>query len=211
MDPARSAGRRQSNWSQTGRTRGPLAWDVADAIDATWCADRERTTLKQVYERSSMSFGTLLIVGAGAYLVLMGILCLCLSGVVVTGWWQGTLDGFGVGFVVGGLVDVLAIFGLNQVINVEGRRTPEYNKRAREILQALATERDVGPDARERLERAYEADALLKESWDGALIDRRLRIELQNLVEAESTNMSSISRIPEGQDHGDAPKAPGTR
>lgn len=48
---------------------------------------------------------------AGA-LIASGILCLCLclclSGAVVTGWWQGTLDAFGVGFTVGGLVDVTA-------------------------------------------------------------------------------------------------------
>jgi hypothetical protein len=49
-------------------------------------------------------------------LIAGGILWLCLSGVVMrTGsWWQGTLQALGVGFVVGGIVDVLAISGMNQ-------------------------------------------------------------------------------------------------
>jgi hypothetical protein len=52
---------------------------------------------------------------AGLVLIVAGILCLCLSGVFVQGWWEGTLQAFGVGFVVGGIVDVLAISGLNQL------------------------------------------------------------------------------------------------
>jgi hypothetical protein len=49
---------------------------------------------------------------AGVVLIALGIVCLYLSDGIVTGWWQGTLEAFGVGFIVGGLVDVLALSGL---------------------------------------------------------------------------------------------------
>jgi len=55
-----------------------------------------------------------LIAPAGIALIGAGIICLYLSDAVVHGWWQGTLDAFGVGLTVGGLVDVLAITGLNR-------------------------------------------------------------------------------------------------
>ena len=77
----------------------------------------------------------MLILLAGVGLIMAGILCLCLSGAVFTGWWQGTLDAFGVGFTVGGIVDVLAIFALNQSIAADERRREENNQRALEILQ----------------------------------------------------------------------------
>ena len=70
-----------------------------------------------------------LVFAAGLALILAGILCLCLSGAVVTGWWQGTLDAFGVGFVVGGVVDVLAMSGLNQF-----SRKSEIDREADTIL-----------------------------------------------------------------------------
>ena len=66
--------------------------------------------------------GQRLVILAGFALIAFGIVCLYLSDKVVTGWWQGTLDAFGVGFIVGGLVDVIAISGLNQAINVQQRR-----------------------------------------------------------------------------------------
>jgi len=61
--------------------------------------------------------GQWIVFVSGFGLVAVGVLCLCLSALVApTGsWWLGTLDAFGVGFVVGGVVDVLAIWGLNQV------------------------------------------------------------------------------------------------
>ena len=59
-----------------------------------------------------------LIILAGVTLIGVGIVCLYLSdAVAATGsWWQGTLDAFGVGFVVGGIVDVTAISLLNLVL-----------------------------------------------------------------------------------------------
>jgi hypothetical protein len=47
---------------------------------------------------------------------------------VVHGWSQGTLEAFGVGLIVGGLVDVLALSRLNQMMqeeNNEGRLSRE--------------------------------------------------------------------------------------
>jgi hypothetical protein len=54
----------------------------------------------------------------GVVLVTTGVICLYLSDAVArTGsWWQSTLDAFGVGLVVGGLVDVAAISLLNQFL-----------------------------------------------------------------------------------------------
>src|ERR1700735_2122377 len=52
---------------------------------------------------------------AGIVLVALGIASLYLSYAVVHGWWQGTTQAMGVGFFVGGVVDVLAIAGLGRV------------------------------------------------------------------------------------------------
>lgn len=56
------------------------------------------------------------VLHAGIALILAGILFLSLSGAVTaTGtWWQATLDAFGVALIVGGVVDVLVIWWLNQ-------------------------------------------------------------------------------------------------
>jgi hypothetical protein len=65
---------------------------------------------------------------AGFALIAVGILCLYLSDAQVHGWWQGTLDAFGVGFITGGLVDVLAISMLNQFVTVEQARRESYQE-----------------------------------------------------------------------------------
>jgi hypothetical protein len=65
---------------------------------------------------------------AGFALIAVGIICLCLSDEQVTGWWQRTLDAFGVGFITGGLVDVLAISMLNQFVTVEQGRRESYRE-----------------------------------------------------------------------------------
>jgi hypothetical protein len=62
---------------------------------------------------------------------MVGIVCLHLSDAVAHpgSWWQGTLDAFGVGFVVGGLIDVIAVSGLNQILILDQRRK-ELNRQA---------------------------------------------------------------------------------
>lgn len=73
---------------------------------------------------------------SGIALIVAGVICLYLSDKVVTGWWQGTLQAFGVGFIIAGIVvDVLAITGLNQRIRTEDQRRLEYNRQAEEMLQ----------------------------------------------------------------------------
>jgi hypothetical protein len=73
-------------------------------------------------------FAVLLV---GLILVLVGIVSLYLSYAVAQGWWQGTSQAFGVGFVVGGLVDVLAIAGLDSI-------TQTSRQRDRRIAEAVA-------------------------------------------------------------------------
>jgi multidrug efflux pump subunit AcrA (membrane-fusion protein) len=90
-----------------------------------------------------MSRSAVLILVAGFALVLVGIVCLYLSDGHVHGWWQGTLEAFGVGFVVGGLVDVLAISGLTQVLAVEQARRESY----REALAIIDSSMDLAAKA----------------------------------------------------------------
>jgi hypothetical protein len=71
---------------------------------------------------------------AGFALIAVGIICLYLSDQVVTGWWQGTLDAFGVGFIIGGIVDVLAISGLNQRTRAEDQRRETNNRIAKLMI-----------------------------------------------------------------------------
>ena len=64
---------------------------------------------------------------AGILVIVAGIVCLVLSDKMLSqGWWQGTTQAFGVGFIVGGLVDVLAISWLNQL-------TTQAQEQARQI------------------------------------------------------------------------------
>jgi hypothetical protein len=77
--------------------------------------------------------GMIFAIGFGAVLVAAGVVFLYLSDQVVHGWWQGTLEAFGVGFIVGGLVDVVGISGLNQVMRADNeQRQAEQERAARE-------------------------------------------------------------------------------
>ncbi len=68
---------------------------------------------------------------AGLALIVAGIICLYLSDAVARGWWQGTLQAFGVGFTVAGVVDVLVISELNA-------RIAEYQKERQRALNRQA-------------------------------------------------------------------------
>jgi hypothetical protein len=110
------------------------------------------------------------LVRAAAFgLSALGVICLCLSALVApTGsWWQGTLDAFGVGFVVGGVVDVLAIFGLNHIVIDEDRRRERVNHQAREILET-----DFSKDK----DALKEMVLSLADEW--SLIDPNLQVRL---------------------------------
>jgi hypothetical protein len=104
---------------------------------------------------------------AGCALILAGIICLYLSDAVVTGWWKGTLDAFGVGFIVGGVVDVLALSGLDQA-----QRRRENTIEARLILNYMDPTDETAVSA---------ANALLNHA-DRA-IDPWYRDELIQLIE----------------------------
>lgn len=69
---------------------------------------------------------------AGLILVMLGIVSLYLSDAVAQGWWQGTSQALGVGFIVAGVVDVLAISGLQGIVQSEDRR---INNQARWLLR----------------------------------------------------------------------------
>lgn len=73
---------------------------------------------------------------AGIGLVAGGAVCLYLSEAVAAAqsWAQGTLQAFGVGFVVGGIVDVTAISLLNPVISGAGKQLASRNREAEQLL-----------------------------------------------------------------------------
>lgn len=49
-------------------------------------------------------------------------------------WWQSTWQALGVGLMVGGLVDVLAITGLNWASEAEDRRRKRVNEHVKDLL-----------------------------------------------------------------------------
>jgi hypothetical protein len=174
--------------------------------------DRERTTLRQMSRRFVQLVKDLyknqgLIWFLGLAVIGAGVICLYLSYAVMhQAWSQGTFDAFGVGFVVGGLVDVLAIPGMTRVLMARDQKRQKNNKRARQILRPLKSGRGAAPDASAR--RAWEAVSLLRDS--GGLIDPKLQISLMKLVQAEPLTFWSTWPVAEGgPDHGDAPTAPG--
>ena len=89
---------------------------------------------------------------AGLALIVADAVCLYLSDAVARSgsWWQGTLDAFGVGFIVGGMIDVLAITALNQVLTGEQRRQ-DNNLVAEMILKNNASLFDKADAATQHL------------------------------------------------------------
>ncbi len=78
--------------------------------------DRMRASRARIWLAAGLTSPRLIVL-AGVLLVATGVLCLYLSEAVVrTAWGQGTLQAFGVGFVVGGVVDAVAISLLNQYV-----------------------------------------------------------------------------------------------
>jgi hypothetical protein len=130
-----------------------------------------------------------LILLAGFALIAVGILCLCLSGAVAHSgsWWQGTLDAFGVGFTVGGVVDVLAISVLNQVLASEQERR-EAGREAMAITRSGQLNRETVMAAKDLIrERGSQLDPSTRwlldlyvaaepkvEAWERARMRREL-------------------------------------
>ena len=82
--------------------------------------------------------GQQLVYLTGFALIVAGVVCLCLSDAVVTGWRANTLDAFGVGFVAGDLIDVLALSGLTKIIAAEQRRLEREWRMAKPMNNQLA-------------------------------------------------------------------------
>ncbi len=89
----------------------------------------------------------------GITLSALGVICLYLSDQVVTGWWQGTLGAFGAGFIIGGVVDVLAVSGLAYISKTEERWLQESTLRAERAVQRRRTAEGI-EQARQLLQTA---------------------------------------------------------
>jgi hypothetical protein len=110
---------------------------------------------------------------AGFALIALGILFLCVSDDVVgPGWWQGTWQALGVGFIVGGVVDVAAISLLNHALGDTSWGQQDLNSQALLLVRSLEFlghwrgSTDIGDD--EHLARWYEGIPLLHEYEDSA-------------------------------------------
>jgi hypothetical protein len=135
---------------------------------------------------------------AGIALIALGIVCLYLSDAVVTGWWQGTLDAFGVGFIVGGLIDVLAISGLTYV---QERQRAEDERLSHLIAEAgrLSQQRRTPETADETLQilknSIAEAERLSQQRRTPETAEEILQILKNSIAEAE--RLSQQRRTPE--------------
>jgi len=154
--------------------RRPLPTCAAAPSSGRGCA--VRTTLTHVRlepntRRISWNWlSNRLIWIAGIALIALGIVCLYLSDAVVTGWWQGTLEAFGVGFIVGGLIDVLALSGLTRILNTEERqRTASIEDLNRSSQQRPTVTASPRAEARRRADRIREQTGWTPETIEEAL------------------------------------------
>jgi hypothetical protein len=139
-----------------------------------WHAYLVRLDRRSILRRNNRFAIRKLIWQSGLALIAIGILCLSLSGAVArTGsWWQGTWQALGVGFVVGGIVDVLAISFMSQYSSARQRY---WNDAASELLR-------VANDAKAPTVVAMIASWYLAQG--GNEIDPGLRRELRRLETA---------------------------
>jgi hypothetical protein len=88
-----------------------------------------------IYPQCMSQFGWRLIYRTALPLAVAGVVCLYLSYRAHGGsWWQSTLDAFGVGFVVGSIVDVVAISILTQRLEDLNDKRHAYDRRAETLL-----------------------------------------------------------------------------
>jgi hypothetical protein len=129
-----------------------------------------------------------LILMAGFAVILAGILCLCLSAVVAArgSWWQGTLDAFGVGLSVGGLIDVMVISGLTIAVTEEDKLRQEYSGRARALARAIMQEAQQGVTNTAKPEELYSEAMELLDQSEG-LLDRHVRRVLRDAMQILQT------------------------
>ena len=106
-----------------------------------------------------------------------GILCVSLSGAVARpgSWWQSTLDAFGVGFVVGGIVDVLAISALTRFSAASQRASRrELNGQAMGLIFCAPSDREVSARVASEFLAKY-----------GDKIDADLRARLRKMADGD--------------------------
>ena len=134
--------------------------------------------------RSSRLFGSQgPVVQAGFALITAGISCLYVSDKAAHGWWQGTLQAFGVGFIIAGVVDVIAISGLNQIMaRTTDERLRAGNDQARSILGMFEGVDPGGIPVEAYRRQAQEATQYLYYlNKAGGQIDPQLHAELDRL------------------------------
>jgi hypothetical protein len=119
------------------------------------------------------------VVVAGFVLVALGIGALFWSHALAQGWWQDTLQALGVGLVIGGLVDVLALAGLDRIVSTDDQRRKRLNDRARLVFQA---------DYKDDEARNAAIDAFVSES-QGQLSD------LEPGIASHMTILESLARL----------------
>jgi hypothetical protein len=121
---------------------------------------------------------------AGLILIAVGILCLFLSGAVMRAdtWWQGTLQALGVGFVVGGIVDVLAISTMNQASIVAERGSQRFWNDQGLAIVAFAQTGNAPEISADR------AKSLLEEHAD--VLDTELRAQLKKIATDPPRNIT---------------------
>jgi len=105
------------------------------------------------------------VVAVGVVLFVLGVGALVWSYLLAhgahalaQGWWEGTLQAMGVGFVVGGLVDVLAVTGLNRIVSADDRRRQQLNERARLVVQAEYRDEDTRREALDAFLEEHQAE-----------------------------------------------------
>jgi hypothetical protein len=75
---------------------------------------------------------------AGFVVILAGIACLVLSDGIIHGWWQGTFQAIGVGFIVGGLVDIMAISAVTHLSGEDATQRDLQEQTLESAQQLLA-------------------------------------------------------------------------
>ena len=102
---------------------------------------------------------------AGGFgLIALGVVGLYLSYAATQGWWQSTCQALGVGFLVGGLVDVLTISLLTQLIQ-------KNEENAAQIKERISFEAEVRKEEK-RL------GAMLREAQEALLAGQQVELKL---------------------------------
>lgn len=102
----------------------------------------------------------------GFGLIVIGVISLYLSDRTAQGWWQSTSQALGVGLVVGGLIDVLAISWLDQTIRKQEQRLQEQEQRLRDLSNRII-DTLTSPDSPEVKKMwAIETMRSIPEMWD---------------------------------------------